>query len=94
MADCGQRRLAIAEYRIVCVVRRADGALRALGYSEDGNGVMYDGTWTLGQARQALEQGHRLYTVSPSTGGRAELELQGEGIQSPDDTLDDLPPCG
>ena len=89
----------IAEYRIICVVRRADGNLRAVGYSENGNGVMYDDLWTVAQAKQALEQGHRLYTVSPSTGDQAELEVSSEGIrtkpeQTTDNTLDDLPPCG
>jgi len=56
------------QYRIVCLVHRADGHLKALGYSESGNGDIYDGTWTLSEARHAIFQGHRLYTVSPSTG--------------------------
>jgi len=86
-------------YRIVCVVRRADGNVRAVGYSESGHGVMYDDLWTLEEARHALQQGHRLYTVSPSTGVEVELELHGEGIrarpgQSVDHDLDDLPTCG
>jgi hypothetical protein len=58
---------------------------------------MYDDLWTVEQARQAIEQGHRLYTISPATGARAELELDADGIRTrPDDdhTLDDLPPCG
>jgi hypothetical protein len=80
-------------------VRRADGHVRAVGYSNNGNDVMYDDLWTLEQARHAIEQGHRLYTVSPSTGDQAELELHGEGIrtrpgESVDHDLDDLPPCG
>jgi hypothetical protein len=86
-------------YRIVCVVRRADGNVRAVGYSESGHGVMYDDVWTLEEARHAIELGHRLYTVSPSTGVEVELELHGEGIrprpgESVDHDLDDLPTCG
>ena len=90
---------AIAEYRIVCVVRRADGHVRAVGYSEGGHSVMYDDLWTLEEARHAIQQGHRLYAVSPSTGVEVELELHGEGIRAKtgevaDLDLDDLPTCG
>ena len=46
---------------------------------------MYDDLWTLEQARQAIEQGHRLYTVSPETGAPAEFD---------ESDLDGLPPCG
>ena len=74
-------------YRIVCVVRRADGNVRAVGYSESGHGVMYDDLWTLEQARHAIEQGHRLYAVSSSTGVEVE-------IKDVDHDLDDLPTCG
>jgi len=60
---------------------------------------MYDGLWTVGQARQRIEQGHRLYTVSPSTRAEAELEVSPDGLrakpdQATDNNLDDLPPCG
>ena len=84
------------KYRIVCVVRRADGHIRAVGYSEAGNSVMYDDLWTLEQARHALEQGHRLYAVSP-TGVEVELELHGDEIGTSPGAgldLDDLPTCG
>ena len=89
----------IAEYRIICVVRRADGHVRAVGYSENGTGVIYDDLWTLDQARHAIQQGHRLFTVSPSTGVEAEVELSEEGIRTRpgagvDHDLDDLPTCG
>jgi hypothetical protein len=89
---------AIAEYRIVCVVRRADGHVRAVGYSEGGHSVMYDDLWTLEEARHAIQQGHRLYAVSPSTGVEVELELHGEDIrirpgENADLDLDDLPTC-
>lgn len=60
---------------------------------------MYDDVWTIEQARQAIEKGHRLYIVSPSTGAEAELELAGDGIrtkseQTTDNTLYDLPVRG
>ncbi len=89
----------VAEYRIICVVRRADGHLRAVGFSQSGNGVMYDDLWTIDQARRAMEDGNRLYTVSPSSGDRVDLELTEEGIRTKPHpgsghTLDDLPPCG
>jgi hypothetical protein len=97
LASAEERR--IAEYRIICVVRRADGHLRAVGYSKSGNDVMYDDLWTVAQARQAIEEGNRLYTVSPATGEEADLEVHGEGIRSKPGagdggSLNDLPPCG
>jgi hypothetical protein len=60
---------------------------------------MYDDVWTIEQARHAIEKGHRLYVVSPSSGARAELELFGGGIrtrpeQTTDNSLDDLPVRG
>jgi hypothetical protein len=60
---------------------------------------MYDDLWTMQEAREAIEQGHLLYIVDPSTGARSELELQNGGIgtrqgQGSEKTLDDLPPCG
>ena len=79
------------------MVRRADGHIRAVGYSEKGTSVRPDDLWTLEEARRAIQQGLRLYAVSPSTGVEAELELHGEGIgTSPDSSvdLDDLPTCG
>jgi hypothetical protein len=86
------------EYRIICLLRRADGHLRALGYSENGNGVVYDGTWTVDEARRAIEQGHRLYTMSSVTGVQADLEvLDGRLLTRPslssDTKLDALPDC-
>ena len=91
--------LAIAAYRIICVFHGANGRIRAVGYSESGHAVMYDDVWTIEQARHAIENGHRLYTVSPSTGAAAEIELFSDGIrtkpeQSTDNTLDDLPRRG
>jgi hypothetical protein len=99
LGRCGTDGLAIADYRIICVVRRADGHLRAVGYNTNGNEVMYDDLWSVAQARQAIEAGHRLYTVSPATGKEADLELHGDGIRTrrgedADHSLEDLPPCG
>jgi len=92
------RGVAIADYRIICVVRGTDGGLKGVGYAANGNAVMYDDVWTIEQVRQAIEQGHRLYTLS-SSGGYGEVEPSGEGIRArsdhrPGDQLDDLPPCG
>lgn len=83
-----QGEAAIAEYRIICVVRRADGHPRLLGYSANGNNVMYDELWTIDQAREAVEQGHVLYVVDPVSGGRTELDLESYA------DLDHLPTCG
>jgi len=99
LGTCGPDGVAIADYRIICVFHGANGHVQAVGYSEAGHGVMYDDVWTIEQARHAIERGHRLYIVSPSTGDEAELELYGEGIrtkpeQSTDNTLDDLPRRG
>lgn len=60
---------------------------------------MYDDVWTIEQARHAIEKGHRLYIVSPSTGAEADLEPHGDGIrtkpgQGTDNTLYDLPVRG
>lgn len=59
---------------------------------------MYDEIWSVEQARSALEQGDRLYTLS-STGGYGEVELFENGLRATSDhgagdQLDELPPCG
>jgi hypothetical protein len=59
-----------------------------LGYSANGNKVMYDELWTIDQAREAVEQGHLLYVVDPASGARTELDLESHT------DLDDLPTCG
>jgi hypothetical protein len=89
----------MAEYRIICVVRGSNGHPQALGYSEFGNEVIYDDRWTLLEAWQAIKDGHRLYTVSPSTGEQTDLELCADDIgitfgQGADSSLDQLPECG
>lgn len=85
-AEKGNQR--IAEYRVICVVRGPDGRPAKVGYSANGNEVMYDELWTIEQARSALEDGHRLYVLNPTTGGRTELDLESY------DALEDLPACG
>jgi hypothetical protein len=49
---------------------------------------MYVERWSIEQAREAIEQGHRLYIVSSTSGDRTQVAL--EAI----DELEDLPPCG
>ena len=88
----------LSQYRIICLIRRADGHLRALGYSTSGSGVVYDGTWTVTEARAAMFEGHRLYTVDPSTGAEVDLEFADGRIrtrpgQASGATLEDLPDC-
>jgi hypothetical protein len=89
----------VTEYRIICVVRDSDDEIEAVGYSERGIGVMYDDRWTIEQVRRAIEQGHRLYTINPSTGHCADLELYGDGVRvrlvdGNEIGLADLPDCG
>ena len=55
----------MADYRIICVVRGTDGDLQGVGYAANGNAVMYDEIWSVEQARAAIEQGDRLYTMHP-----------------------------
>ena len=85
---CGGGEVAIADYRVICVVRGADGRPQAVGCSGNGNDVMYDELWTIEEARAALEEGHRLYVGSPTSAFRVELRLES------DDELEGLPPCG
>ena len=59
---------------------------------------MYDDIWTVEQARDAIQQGHRLYILS-SVGGYAQVELDEDGIRAKPDhstgnPLEELPPCG
>ena len=59
---------------------------------------MYDEIWTVDEARKAIEQGNRLYTLSAS-GVYGEVEIFEDGIRArPDegagDQIDELPPCG
>jgi hypothetical protein len=82
----------MSDYRIICVVRGSDGEVEALGYSRNGNGVIYDDRWTVEQAKAALKEGHRLYTVSSSTGKQADLELHEGRLRIPDVAA--LPDCG
>ena len=80
------------------MVRGDEGEVQGVGYAANGNAVMYDEVWTVEQARAAIQEGNRLYTLS-SSGGYAEVELTADGIaarsdHSAGDQLDDLPVCG
>jgi hypothetical protein len=88
----------MAEYRIVCVNHAPEGRIESVGYSMLDADEGYDDIWTVEQARYAIEQGHRLYTVSPTTGTQADVELYEDTIrtnpdQSTDNNLDELPRC-
>ena len=88
----------MADYRIICVVRGTDGDLQGVGYAANGNAVMYDEIWNVEQARAAIEQGDRLYTLDAS-GCYGEVELSENGIRARSDKgtgdqLDELPACG
>lgn len=86
-------------YRIVCLVHRADGHVKALGYSGGDSETGFEGTWTIREARQAIVDGHRLYVVNPRSGAEAQLELAGDGqirtrpVDTHLATLGDLPDC-
>ena len=59
---------------------------------------MYDEIWTVDEARHAIEQGSRLYTLSAS-GVYGEVEIFEGGIRARSDhgsgdQLDELPSCG
>lgn len=89
--------VATRQYRIICVVRRDDGRLKAMGYSISGNPMIYDGIWTIEQARQAIFRGYRLYTVG-RTGGEADLEyaegrIRTKPSQRAHAVFEDLPDC-
>ncbi len=86
------------EYRIVCLVHRADGHIKALGYAH-GSGDGIEGTWKIAEARQAIADGHRLFIVNPRSGAEADLELAADGqirtkpVDTHLATLGDLPDC-
>ena len=89
--------VATREYRIVCLIHRADGHIRALGYSHGDDGG-YRGTWTITEAGQAIADGHRVYIVNPGSGATAELELSEGHIRTKPThagraALADLPAC-
>ena len=97
-SSSGPSGVAITDYRIICVVRGTDGDLEGVGYSANGNAIMYDEIWTVEQARNAVAQGDRLYTLNAS-GGYGEVELTEDGIRARSDhgaadPLDELPTCG
>lgn len=59
---------------------------------------MYDEIWTVDEARRAIEQDNRLYTLS-AAGVYGEVEIFENGIRARSDDgagdqLDELPSCG
>lgn len=89
----------MADYRIICTIRDEDGAIGSIGINQYDGDEGYDFIWTVAEARTAIEDGHRLYTKSPSTGKEADVEPYEDTIRTkPDDStdnnLDNLPACG
>lgn len=88
----------MADYRIVCVNHAPEGHIESVGYTQYDTSEGYDAIWTVEEARYAIEQGHHLYTVSPTSGERADIEpyedtLRTNPDQTTDNNLDDLPGC-
>lgn len=87
----------MSAYQIVCVeTKEPHEGIIAVGTSSDG--VRADQRWTVAAVREAIEKGTRFYTVSPSTGDEADVELFGTGIRTDpdevtDNNLDDLRAC-
>jgi hypothetical protein len=78
----------MADYQIVCVeTKEPHEGIIAVGTSD--NGVLADKRWTVEGVREAIEGGHRFYTVGPESGDVADVELFGDGIRTnPDETTD------
>jgi hypothetical protein len=82
---------------VVCVeTREPHEGIIAVGTSSDG--VRADKRWTVPVVRRLIEEGHRFYTVSPTSGEEADVELFGNGIrtnpdESTDNNLDELRAC-
>lgn len=62
----------MAEYRIVCVQKLASH--KHITHVGTGVSDQADQRWTVGQVREALEDGDVFYTVSPSTNHIALVE--------------------
>jgi Protein of unknown function (DUF3892) len=82
-------------YRVVCVEK--DKHIDAVGTSASG-GSTADRRWTLAEVRQEIKGGARFYTVSPSSGDEADVELFEDTIRTDpdevtDNNLDDLRAC-
>ena len=85
-------------YQVVCVeTEEPHEGILAVGTSEDG-GTRATARWSVAKVRAAIKKGHRFYTVSPSTGDEADVELYGDGIRTDpdavtDNNLDNLRAC-
>ncbi len=88
----------MSAYRVVCVeTKEPHEGIIAVGTSDNGKTTANE-RWTVAQVRKAIKEGDRFYTVSPSTGDEADVELYGEGIRTnpdevTDNNLDNLRAC-
>lgn len=81
--------------RVLCI-ETEDDRTAAVG-TGDADGVATR-RWTVAEVRRAIAEGERFYTVSPTTGEEAHVELFEDGIrtdpdQLTDNNLDDLRSC-
>jgi hypothetical protein len=74
----------ITDYRVVCVVKGE----RITGVGT-GTEEVADTRWSVAGVRIAIKEGHRFYTVSPSTGDEADVELNEDGIRTDPDKVTD-----
>ena len=82
------------EYQIICVVKDR-GHIAQVGTTIDGR--TYDRLLSVAQVRQLLREGHRFFTVSPSTGKKAYVEAydtdRSHRDAVTDNNLDNLSRC-
>jgi len=88
----------MADYRIVCVNHAPEGHIESVGVNRLGGDEGYDEIWSVEDVRRLIRLGYRFYTVSPSTGAEADVELYDDTIrtnpdQVTDNNLDSLPAC-
>lgn len=88
----------MSDYRVVCVNHAPEGHIESVGVNQYGNDEGFDFQWTVEEARAAIEYGHRLYTVSPTSGKEADVEPFEDSIRTnpdavEDNNLDSLPSC-
>jgi hypothetical protein len=83
------------EHQIVCVEK--DERIIAVGTGTDSDKATK--RWTVAEVRAQIKLGVRFYTVSPSTGKEADVELYGTDMirtdpdGDEDNNLDDLRAC-
>jgi len=84
----------MASYRIVCVEK--DEHIISVGTGDNPQQAVK--RWKVADVRAAIKDGNRFYTVSPSTGKEANVELFEETIRTgadgiADNNLDNLRAC-